>query len=180
VQSLKRVLGLFTSPTEKLLLQVPRALIASVLAAAVDFGLLIGLKEGAGWDPVLAAVVSYLVGGVVQYVLCASWVFPAAPQSVAVGFTAFTFLSLVGLAITYATMVVLCDWWHVNYAVAKIAALGLAFGWNFLSRKFWLFRSRPTAVPAEEPQPFADQPLTSGYPFSRQPRTPPSIDRTLV
>jgi putative flippase GtrA len=148
VQSVKQVVGLLTSPTDRLLLQVPRALVASVLAASVDFGLLIVLKEGAGWDPVLAAVVSYLVGGVVQYVLCACWVFPNAPQSVAVGFAAFTFLSLVGLAITYATMTVLCGWGQVNYAVAKIAALGLAFGWNFLSRKFWLFRPRPAAVPA--------------------------------
>jgi putative flippase GtrA len=154
VPSLKGMVGLLTAPTDKLLLQVPRALVASVLAAAVDFGLLIALKEAAGWDPVLAAVVSYLVGGVVQYVLCACWVFPVlsngrplAPQSVAVGFAAFTFLSLVGLAITFATMKVLCDWAQVNYAVAKVAALGLAFGWNFSSRKFWLFRSRP-AVPA--------------------------------
>jgi putative flippase GtrA len=147
VQTLKLMVGLFTSPTEKLLLQVPRALMASVLAASVDFGVLIGLTEGAGWNPVLAAVVSYLIGGVVQYVLCACWVFPSAPQSVTVGFAAFTFLSLVGLAITYATMRVLCGW-QINYALAKIVALGLAFGWNFLSRKFWLFRSRPATVPA--------------------------------
>jgi putative flippase GtrA len=146
VPRLKLLLGLLTAPTEKLLLQVPRALVASVLAAAVDFGLLIALKEGAGWDPVWAAVVGYLVGGVVQYVLCACWVFPASPQSVAVGFAAFTFLSLVGLAITYVTMAVLCDWYRVNYAVAKVAALGFAFTWNFLSRKLWLFRPRAAAT----------------------------------
>jgi hypothetical protein len=96
------MIGLLAAPTEKVVLQVPRALVASVLAAAVDVGLLIGLKEGAGWDPVVAAVVSYLVGGVVQYLLCACWVFPNSPQSVAVGFAAFTFLSLVGLAMTAA------------------------------------------------------------------------------
>jgi putative flippase GtrA len=147
VRALNRMVGLLTSPTEKLLLQVPRALVASALAAAVDCGVLIALVSGAGWNPVLAAVVSYLVGGVVQYVLCACWVFPAAPQSVTVGFAAFTFLSLVGLAITWATMAA-CDWAQINYLLAKIAALGLAFSWNFLSRKFWLFKARPTPVPA--------------------------------
>jgi putative flippase GtrA len=146
VRALQLLMGLLASPTEKLVLQVPRALVASVLAAAVDVGLLAVLVGGLGWSPVLAAVVSYLVGGVVQYVLCACWVFPVAPQSVAVGFATFTVLSLVGLVITAATMAVLCDWARINFALAKIVALGLAFSWNFLSRKFWLFKPRPAAA----------------------------------
>lgn len=74
-----------------------------------------------------------------QYVLCSLWVFPNSPRGNAVGFLAFTVLSLGGLAITWLVMSagVLC---HVPYAFAKVVALGLAFGWNFLSRKFLLFR----------------------------------------
>ena len=33
------------------------------------------------------------------------------------------------------------DLLYVNYALAKIAALVLAFAWNFLSRKYLLFKS---------------------------------------
>jgi putative flippase GtrA len=129
-----------TGPVEHTLLQVPRALVASVLAAALDVGFLVLLVETAGWHPLPAATVSYLLGGVLQYVLCAVWVFPAAPQSAALGFTAFTLLSLVGLGITWATIAVLHDTAHLNYALAKVAALGLAFAWNFLSRKYLIFR----------------------------------------
>jgi putative flippase GtrA len=131
-----------TAPTDDVALQVPRALVVSVLAAALDFGMLVLLVERFEWSPVLAAVVSYLLGGVLQYVLCAWWVFPAAPRSVTVGIVAFTLLSLVGLGITWATIAVLYEQLQVNYVLAKFFALGLAFAWNFLSRKYLLFGTR--------------------------------------
>ena len=136
----RRISGWLVKSTESTVLQVPRALAASVAAAAVDFGLLVVLVEHGGWYPVYAAVVSYCVGGVVQYVLCSVWVFPAAPKSAVFGFAAFTLLSLVGLAITWAIMCVAHDIGGVHYAVAKILSLALTFCWNFLSRKYWLFR----------------------------------------
>jgi len=124
-------------------LQVPRALVVSVLAAVLDFGVLVLLVERFEWSPVLAAVVGYLLGGVLQYVLCAWWVFPGAPQSLTLGIAAFTLLSLVGLGITWATIAVLHEQLHVNYVGAKLVALGLAFAWNFLSRKYLLFQPSP-------------------------------------
>lgn len=130
-------------PTERVTQQVPRALVASVLAAGLDFGLLVLLVELGRWHPLAAATASYLLGGVLQYVLCSLWVFPNSPQSVSLGFVAFTILSLVGLAITWAVMACLYDWAHVNYIVAKVVAFALAFAWNFCSRKYLLFR--PTA-----------------------------------
>jgi putative flippase GtrA len=133
-------LGWLTAPAENTLLQVPRALVVSGLAAILDFALLIVLVERASWHPVPAAILSYLVGGVLQYVLSSLWVFPNAPANAATGFVAFTVLSLVGLGITWMTLALLHDGYRVNYALAKMVALGLAFTWNFLSRKYWLFK----------------------------------------
>ena len=130
-----------TESTENILLQVPRALVASVLAAALDFGVLVLLVEAAGWSPIWAAVAGYLSGGVIQYVLCSWWVFPAAPQNVPLGVATFVLLSLVGLGITWATMVVFHENFQLNYALTKVLALGLAFNWNFLSRRFFLFKT---------------------------------------
>jgi putative flippase GtrA len=104
---------------------------------------LVLLVERFEWSPVLAAVVSYLLGGVLQYVLCACWVFPAAPKSLTVGITAFTLLSLVGLGTTWATIELVHGQLQGNYLLAKFVALGLAFAWNFLSRKYFLFGSQP-------------------------------------
>jgi putative flippase GtrA len=134
------------SPTHNILVQIPRALVVSALAAALDVGVLVLLVELASWQPTFAAVISYLLGGVLQYVLSSLWVFPNSPKNVAVGFIAFSLLSLVGLAITWGTMWLLYDNMGVHYLLAKVAALGLAFCWNFLSRRYWLFRP-PTEKP---------------------------------
>src|SRR4051812_9149655 len=99
----------FADPVESVFAQVPRALVASGLAALVDIGILMFLVEMCSWHPAPASIVGYLVGGVLQYVLCSLWVFPNAPKSVASGFAAFTILSLVGLLITWGTMSVLFD-----------------------------------------------------------------------
>jgi putative flippase GtrA len=124
-------------PVESLHLQVPRALAVSVLAAIVDCALLFFLVEITGWNRIPGAVFGYLAGGVVQYVLCSLWVFPGAPQNATSGFIAFLMLSLAGLLLTWMTMAVLAGF---PLPVAKFVALGLAFSWNFLSRKYLLFR----------------------------------------
>ena len=139
-------------PTHSTVQQVPRALVVSVVAAALDVLLYALLVKHAGWPPVAAATLSYILGGVVQYVLCSCWVFPTAPQNAVTGFTAFTLLSLVGLAITDGVIWVLNGRCAVNYLWAKGAALALAFVWNFSSRKYLLFRQqredKPSAAPA--------------------------------
>lgn len=128
----------FAEPVESVVAQVPRALAASGLAALVDLGVLVFLVEMLGWHSVPASVLAYLAGGVLQYVLCSVWVFPNGPKGLATGFLAFTILSLVGLAITWLVFIG-ADWAGVHYGFAKIVALGLAFAWNFLSRKYLLF-----------------------------------------
>jgi putative flippase GtrA len=127
------------APAQSTLVQVPRALLASALAAVFDVSLLVLLVEQGGWHPVAAAVFSYSGGALLQYLFCAWWVFPQTPQC-ATGLAAFMFLSLVGLGITGLTMAGLHEWLRVNYILAKVVALGLAFAWNFLSRKFWIFK----------------------------------------
>ena len=111
-----------------------------MVAAVVNFGFLVLLVEAIRMKPELAAVVSYLVGGAVHYLLFSKWVFPTAANNAAVGFTFFTLLSLVGLGITWACMLLLHGYWGLHYALAKCVALGLAFCWNFISRKVLLFR----------------------------------------
>jgi putative flippase GtrA len=140
----RRLHKLVAAPVESTLLQVPRALIVSVLALVVDAGLYALLIEQLGAPPVAANVFSYLAGGVVQYVLCTLWVFPASPGNHAVGFVTFSVLSLVGLGLSCAVIYTMHDLGHINEMVAKFASVGIAFTWNFLSRKFLLFK--PTAA----------------------------------
>jgi putative flippase GtrA len=127
-------------PVESVVVQVPRALLVSVLAAGIDCAILFFLVDIIGWNRVSSAVIGYLAGSVIQYVICSLWVFPGASQSVATGFLTFTVLSLVGLVITWIVMALLAS---AYISFAKMVALGLAFAWNFLSRKYLLFRPQP-------------------------------------
>jgi putative flippase GtrA len=127
-----------TDPVESVFLQVPRALAASVLALAVDFAILefglhvLGLSAG------VAAILGYVVGGVLQYVLCSLWVFSTSQKGDAPGFLAFMVLSLVGLAITWIVIAVAHERAGWPMELAKLGAISLAFAWNFLSRKYLL------------------------------------------
>jgi putative flippase GtrA len=138
VQKLKRLLA---DPVESIFLQVPRALAASVVALVLDFAVLELCVRVIGMPAVPSAIIGYLVGGVVQYVLCSLWVFSTALKSDAMGFAAFTILSLVGLGITWIVVLIAHDWLGLPVEVAKGGAVGLAFTWNFLSRKYLLFRA---------------------------------------
>ena len=137
---MRKLKQLFADPVESIFLQVPRALAVSVLALAVDFGLYAALLY-IGMPALLAALIGYLAGGVLQYVLCSWWVFSTSLKNDALGFVAFLVLSLVGLGITELVILIVHDWLGFNPYVAKIGAVGLAFTWNFLSRKYLLFRT---------------------------------------
>jgi len=141
----RQVFTVCFSPTRSLALQVPRALVVSVIAAALDMLGYFLLVQLAGWHPLVAATLSYLVGGVVQYVLCSLWVFSVMPGNATVSFLVFTALSLGGLVITWGVIWLLFDQCHFHYLAAKCAALGLAFCWNFISRKLLIFRQEHTA-----------------------------------
>jgi putative flippase GtrA len=148
VKKLKRWLA---DPVESIFLQVPRALAASVLALAVDFVILELCVRIIGMPAVPSALIGYLAGGLLQYVLCSLWVFSTSIKSDAVGFLAFTVLSLVGLGITWIVVLVGHEWLGLPVEVAKAAAVSLAFAWNFLSRKYLLFRAESSMAQPKEP-----------------------------
>lgn len=138
---MQQIKQLVVDPAQSIVLQVPRALAASVLALIVDFCILEVCLRGLGMSAAPAAVVGYLAGGVVQYVLCSVWVFSTSLKNDALGFATFTILSLVGLGITWGVMLIAHDCIGLPVEAAKCGAVGLAFTWNFLSRKFLLFRA---------------------------------------
>ena len=132
----RQVKRLLTDPVESVFLQVPRAL-ACIDSGRGAYCAVLFLLVNSGWDRIPAAIAAYLTGGVVQYILCSYWVFPGAPKNVATGLLTFTVLSFFGLVITWGTIAVLG---RVELSLAKLVALGLAFSWNFMSRKYLLFR----------------------------------------
>jgi putative flippase GtrA len=147
MSTIARLKQLVSGPVESVFLQVPRALVASVLALIVDFAILVFCVRVLGMPNIPSAILGYLAGGVLQYVLCSVWVFSTSLKNDGFGFVTFTILSLVGLGITWV-VVAAGEWVGAPVELAKGGAVVLAFAWNFLSRKYLLFRPE-TPAPAQ-------------------------------
>ena len=81
-----------------------------------------------------------------QWYACSRWVFDDKRSEDAKksfqDIVFFYLLSLGGLIITMGTIFILYDTLKYHELLAKIAALALAFIWNFLSRKFFIFERK--------------------------------------
>lgn len=126
---------------EKLLKQIGKFGIVGVIATAVDFGVMIALKELFGVDAVLAAGISFVVSLVVNYLLSMSYVFARREDiSRQREFTLFVVLSLVGLGVNEVCMWLGTVPLALDYRLVKVGATAVVMVWNFCSRKKWLER----------------------------------------
>ena len=121
-----------------------RYLIASVLALALDAGLLwLGAREFgmAAW---LAGAFSYASGLVLVYTLSVRWVFAHRVIRDARGeFLVFAVLGLIGLLLNSVTLFVATGL-GLALPLAKGLSAAIGFVTNFVSRKLLLFSTDPS------------------------------------
>lgn len=125
--------------------------LASALALAVDYGLLIFLSKGLGVAYLTASAVSFLCGMGVAYGLSVTVVFKdrrnVRPSLEAASFAA---IGLVGLAINQALIWLLVGHAGLDVAIAKAPTAGAVFLFNFLTRRTLLF-APPKTTPERMP-----------------------------
>ena len=116
--------------------------VVGIVAFIVDYGILLFLSQGLGWDPVLSSVISFVVSVVVNYVGSMHFVFERRDDlSRRREFSMFVVLSAIGLVINSA-----CIWvgtgifgsGALSVSVTKVVATIIVSAWNFVSRKHWL------------------------------------------
>jgi putative flippase GtrA len=134
--------------------------IGTVIAFAVDLGLLTWLVSGLAVHYILAAAISFVMGGVVLYLLSVRFVFRY--RRIAdrrVEMSIFIALGAVGLVIQTLVMSAAVNELHVHYLVAKLASAGCTFIVNFALRRSLLFstlvgpRPAPAGVNADQVTP---------------------------
>lgn len=132
-----------TARSRNSLVQLAKSVGASMLAFAVDFGLLALLKELAGLHYLLSAGISFAAGTTVSYLLSVAWVFPDRRYSSrAVEYGLFVAVGLVGLGLNEALLWVFTEPVGIFYLASKVIAGAIIFFWNFWARKLLLFRRR--------------------------------------
>lgn len=131
----------------KLIEQFLKFGVVGVIAFVIDYGVLMLLSQGLGWDPVVSAAISFLVSLVFNYLASMKYVFARRDDmSRRREFVTFCALSAVGLGINeliIAGGTALLGTSALAVTGSKIVATAVVMVWNFVSRKKWLEAKAP-------------------------------------
>jgi len=118
-----------------------RYFIASLAALAVDFSALAYLTSGLGIDYLISAAIAFFLGLVTVYVLSVLWVFDQRSiRTPLVEFLVFAAIGAAGLLLNEIALWLLTGVFGMFYLVSKCLSVVLVFTWNYIARKFLLFR----------------------------------------
>jgi putative flippase GtrA len=118
----------------------------SACALLVDISILYILVHYFSWWYLSAATASFLLGLVAGYALCVTWVFKyRRVRDRRLEFARFAAIGAVGVAINAAAILFAVEYLGLHFLIAKCAAAGVTFIWNFVARRQLLFvrRSNP-------------------------------------
>lgn len=128
-------------PSSNIFVQLLRYGISGGVAFAVDFLLMVALRELADIPEVAAGTISFGIGLIITYLFSIFWIFDKRRmRSVVAEFITFAIIGAVGLLLTYWLMSLFVNSYAVNYMLAKIITTVIVTLWNFIAKKLILFR----------------------------------------
>lgn len=128
-------------PTDNTLIQFIRYFFVGGLAFAVDFVFLYLLTNQFKLYYLISAAISFILGLVVNYFLSKAWVFnKSVIENRFIEFGIFALIGIIGLLANELFMWLFTERAHIHYLLSKIITAFIVFLWNFLARKFSLFR----------------------------------------
>ena len=123
--------------------RLPRYVLASCIALACDYGVLLWLVHGLAQPATRAGAISYGLGVLVHYLLSRAFVF--APgwlnRRRPVELTGFVMTGLVGMALTVAVLEAGTRVLALPVSASKAVAVGLSFILTYLLRQRLVFRA---------------------------------------
>jgi putative flippase GtrA len=132
---------LFVQKTDRFSLHFMRGVFSSNIAFALDFGLLVFLTEVVRLHYLISNGIGFMAGTTLLYVLSVFWVFSRRSiQSRHLEYWLFIVIGVVGVGLNELLIWVFTEKVHVYYLYSKIIAGCTVFFWNFLSRRYILFR----------------------------------------
>ena len=118
--------------------QLIRFAIVGVIAAFVDVGVLVILKELLLVDVLISSAISFCVSVTVNYFLSMSFVFKGKKQSKLEEFIVFVVLSVGGLCLNQFILWFGVRFTSVYYLTVKFLAMVIVPVYNFITRKIFL------------------------------------------
>jgi putative flippase GtrA len=118
-------------------------MVSGGVAFVVDASLLYILTEWLGLHYLLSTLLSYSVGLLITYAFSILWVFDyRSVESRALEFSVFAVIGVMGLGLTSLCMWLFTSGLGFHYLWSKIITTIIVFVWNFIMKKFLLFRRR--------------------------------------
>ena len=107
----------------------------------VDVSTLLLLTEVVGAHYVLSATIGFTLGLLLNYALSISWVFDRrALSNRRVEFGIFAMIGTGGVGLNAFIVWSLTEYVLPHYLLAKVVSTGFVLWWNFLAKKYILFR----------------------------------------
>ena len=132
---------LFVRKSDQLSVHLLRAIFSSNVAFALDFGLLVLLTEVVHLHYLVSNIIAFMTGTSLLYVLSVYWVFSRRViQSKHLEYWLFILIGVVGVGFNELFIWIFTEKVHVYYLYSKIIAGSIVFFWNFLSRRYILFK----------------------------------------
>ena len=157
-----KIKELFSGETDNTFIQFFRYLFVGGFAFVVDYGTLTLLVEVFGFNAKLAAVVAFILGLIVNYILSTLWIFKNSKIGNRLAeFAAFAVIGVIGLGINELIIWLFDDVIAPRkpldfipedkyYLIGKLVSTAVVFIWNFAARKFIIFNKNSTSE--EEPK----------------------------
>lgn len=120
--------------------QIVKFAVAGAIGASIEIGLFFFFVEFTAMHYLLANFIAISVAVMVNYFISQKWVFETGRHSKRKEFFFFLAVSLVALSLNQLLMWVLVDWMEVEIKLSKIVAIGLVATYNFLAKKFFVFK----------------------------------------
>lgn len=131
--------------TQNVFVQLFRYTLVGGTAFLLDFSALFLMTRFLGVHYLISAGLAFTLGVVTNYLLSITWVFSIhRVENRVAEFGIFTVIGVVGLGLNEIFIWFFTEKTGLHYLLSKIAAAFFVYLWNFLGRRFILFRERQT------------------------------------
>lgn len=135
-------ISLLSGQTSKISIQFFRYVIVGGVSAVVDISIFMLCITTFHMHYLVAQTFGFIIGITLNYFLSILWIFESIRKKTEETIL-FLITGIIGLFLSYVLLWVLIDIFHLTVfdnLIAKIISILIVLGWNFTSRKFFIFK----------------------------------------
>jgi len=122
------------------LIQLFRYFFVGGLAFAADFITLFFLTEYVGVHYLVSAALAFILGLIVNYLLCIFWIFNIRRfSSRSLEIILFVIIGIIGLGLNELIIWFFTEIAMLFYLISKLISTAIVYFWNFFARKYFLY-----------------------------------------